>query len=173
MSSISHTRTDQFLSVIRKSASPNERGFALEELLCDLFKKIPGLSITKRNEDKKFEDRDIEIIFWNEQKSDGFYFLPNIIPIGAHRWLEKIEKEHIKWFLRRLKERGLSFGILIATNGLAEDEEERSLLRQQISLALNDERQILILKGKDFEKISSAEQLVTLVKEKLCELAVA
>ncbi|MCH7954638.1 MAG: hypothetical protein IIC40_02745 [Candidatus Marinimicrobia bacterium] len=56
---------------------------------------------------------------------------------------------------------------------MAEDEEERSLLRQQISLALNDERQILILKGKDFEKISSAEQLVTLVKEKLCELAVA
>ncbi|MCH8306482.1 MAG: hypothetical protein IIB94_15330, partial [Candidatus Marinimicrobia bacterium] len=43
---------------------------------------------------------------------------------------------------------------------------------QQISSALNDERQIVILRGKDLEKISSTEQLVTLVKEKLCELAV-
>lgn len=144
----------------------------MEELLCNLFKKIPGLSITKRNEDRKFEGRDIEIIFWNEQKLDGFYFLPNIIPIGAHRSLEKLEREHIRWFINRLKERGLSFGVLIAMNGLAEDEEERSFVRQQISSALSDERQIVILGGKDFEKINSAEQLVTLVKEKLCELAV-
>lgn len=172
MSTISHTRILQFLSVIRKSSSPDERGLALEELLCSLFKKIPGLSITKRNEDRKFEDRDIEIVFWNEQKSDGFYFLPNIIPFGAHRSLEKLEGEHIKWFINRLKERGLSFGVLIAMKGLVEDEEERSLVRQQISSALNDERQIVILRGKDFEKIESTEQLVTLVKEKLCELAV-
>ena len=92
MSNISHTRILQFLSVIRKGNSPDERGFALEELLCNLFKKIPGLSVTMRNEDRKFEDRDIEIIFWNEQKSDGLYFLPNIIPIGAHRWLESWRK---------------------------------------------------------------------------------
>ena len=144
----------------------------MEELLCSLFKKIPGLSITKRNEDRKFEGKDIEIVFWNEQKSDGFYFLPNIIPFGAHRSLEKLEREHIKWFINRLKERGLSFGVLIAMNGLVEDEEEQSLVRQQISSALNDERQIVILRGKDFEKIESTEQLVTLVKEKLCELAV-
>ena len=144
----------------------------LEELLCNLFKKIPGLSITMRNEDRKFDGKDIDIIVWNEQKSDGFYFLPNILSIGAHRWLEKIEREHISWFINRLKERGLSFGILIAMNGLVEDEEERSLVRQQISSALSDERQIVILRGKDFEKINSTEQLVTLVKEKLCELAV-
>lgn len=125
-----------------------------------------------KNEDQNFAERDIEIIFWNEQKSDGFYFLPNIIPIGAHRWLEKLESEHISWFMNRLKERGLSFGVLIAMNGLAEDDEEQSSVRQQISSALNDERQIVILKGKDFEKINSTEQLVTLVKEKLCELAV-
>lgn len=172
MATISKTRILQFLNVIRKSVSSDEQGFALEELLCSLFKRVPGLSITRRNEDRKFKDKDIEIIFWNEQKSDGFYFLPNIIPISAHRWLEKMEREHITWFLNRLKERGLSFGILIATNGLAEEDEEQLLLREQISFALNDERQILILRGKDFEKLNSTEQLVTLVKEKLCELAV-
>ena len=47
------------------------------------------------------------------------------------------------------------------------------MVRQQISSALDDERQIVILRGKDFEKINSTEELVTLVKEKLCELAVA
>ena len=172
MPKISHTRILQFLSVIRKGRTPNDQAFALEELLCNLFEKIPGLSITKRNEDRKFDGKDIDIIVWNDQKSAGFYFLPNILSIGAHRWLEKIEKEHVSWFINRLKERGLSFGILVAMNGLAEDEEERSLVRQQISSALNDERQIVILGGKDFEKINSTEQIVTLVKEKLCELAV-
>ena len=172
MPTISNSRIIQFLSVIRKSSSQNEQGFALEELLCNLFKKIPGLSITKRNEDRKFDGNDIDIIIWNAQRSDGFYFLPNILSIAAYRWLEKIEKEHISWFINRLKERGLSFGILVAMNGLVEDEEERTLVRQQISSALNDERQIVILRGKDFKKINSTEQLVTLVKEKLCELAV-
>ena len=172
MPAIPNTRILQFLSVISKSSSPNEQGFALEELLCNLFKKIPGLSITKRNEDRKFDGKDIDIIIWNDQKSDGFYFLPNILSISARRWLEKIGREHISWFISRLKERGLSFGILVAMNGLVEDEEERSLVRQQISSALNDERQIVILKGLDFEKINSTEQIVTLVKEKLCELAV-
>jgi len=114
----------------------------------------------------------LKLYFGMSKKSDGFYFLPNIIPFGALRLLEKLEREHIKWFINRLKERGLSFGVLIAMNGLAEDEEERSLVRQQISSALNDERQIVILRGEDFEKIESTEQLVTLVKEKLCELAV-
>ena len=172
MPTISHTRILQFISVIQKSRSRNEQGFALEELLCSLFKKIPGLSITKRNEERKFDGKDIDIIIWNDQKSDGFYFLPNILSIGAHRWLEQIDSEHINWFINRLIKRGLSFGILVAMNGLVEDDGERALVRQQISSALNDERQIVILRGKDLEKISSTEQLVTLVKEKLCELAV-
>ena len=172
MKGYSHTHILQFLSVIKKSASPNKQGFALEELICRLFKRIPGVSITKRNEDKRFEGKDIDIIFWNEQQAEGFYFLPNIIPVGAHRWLEHVGSEQINWFMNRLTERGLSFGILIAMNGLVEDDQERALLRQQISSALNNEREIVILQGKDLEKVTTINKFVTLFKEKLCELAV-
>jgi len=114
----------------------------------------------------------VDIVCWNNQHPNGLYFLPSIISVGAIEWLEPVSGEHIKWFMNKLKEKGLSFGVLLAVNNLIDEQEARAEVRDIISSAFSDERQIVILRGKDLEKVSDSSQLVTLFKEKLCELAV-
>ena len=146
---------------------------ALENLMTSLLGKIPGITVTKRSEDKKFQNDVVDIVCWNNRQKNGLYFLPNILTIGAFHWLEPVGSAQIKSLLNRIKMRGLSFGVLVAINGLTEEQAERDVARDTILSALSDERQIVILQGSDFEKLSSSNQLVRLFKEKLCELAVA
>ena len=146
---------------------------ALENLMTSLLGKIPGITVTKRSEDKKFQNDVVDIVCWNNRQKNGLYFLPNILTIGAFHWLEPVGSAQIKSLLNRIKMRGLSFGVLVAINGLTEEQAERDVARDTILSALSDERQIVILQGSDFEKLHSSNQLVRLFKEKLCELAVA
>ena len=173
MTQLSQTRVHQYLAVIGKSTSQQEQGVALEKLMTGLLGKIPGITVTKRSEDKEFQNDVMDIVCWNNRQKDGLYFLPNILTIGAFHWLEPVGSAQIKSMLNRIKMRGLSFGVLIAINGLTEEQTARDEARDMILSALSDERQIVILQGSDFEKLSSSNQLVRLFKEKLCELAVA
>ena len=173
MTQVSQVKVQQYLSVIGKSESKQEQGVALEKLMISLLGKIPGITVTKRSEKKKFQDDEVDIVCWNDRHKNGLYFLPNILTIGAFHWLEPVSSAQIKSLLNIIKKRGLSFGVLVAINGLTEDQEERAGARDLILSALSDERQIVILRGSDFEKLRSSNQLVRLFKEKLCELAVA
>ncbi len=173
MTQLSQSRIQQYLAVIGKSSSQQEQGAALEKLMTGLLRKIPGITITKSSEDKNIENDVVDIVCWNNRQRDGLYFLPNILTIGAFHWLEPVGSAQIKLLLNRIKKRGLSFGVLVAINGLTEQQEEREGARDMILSALSDERQIVILQGSDFEKLHSSNQLVRLFKEKLCELAVA
>jgi len=172
MTKISQTKIVQILSIIRKSESIEEQRYALKELMTNILEKIPGVSVTERNGSKKSNGNEIKIVCWNEQHPDGLYFFPSILAIGAINWLDPVGSDHIKWFVGNLKKMGLSSGILIAVNKLTEDDVVRSETRDLISLALSDEREVVILDGSDLEKLTSSEQLVSLIKEKLCELAV-
>ncbi|MCH7886716.1 MAG: restriction endonuclease [Candidatus Marinimicrobia bacterium] len=173
MTQVSQVKVQQYLSVIGKSESKQEQGVALEKLMISLLRKIPGITVTKRSEKNKFQDDEVDIVCWNDRHKNGLYFLPNILTIGAFHWLEPVSSTQIKSLLNIIKKRGLSFGVLVAINGLTEEQEERAGARDLILSALSDERQIVILRGSDFEKLSSSNQLVRLFKEKLCELAVA
>ncbi len=173
MIQLSQSRVQQYLTLIGKSPSQQEQGAALENLMISLLGKIPGITVTKRSKDKKFQNEVVDIVCWNNRQKDGLYFLPNILTIGAFHWLEPVGSAQIKSLLNRIKMRGLSFGVLVAINGLTEAQAERDDARDMILSALSDERQIVILQGSDFEKLHSSSQLVRLFKEKLCELAVA
>ena len=173
MTKISQFKINQILSLIRKSESIEEQQYAMRWLMTNVLEKIPGLSVTEKNGEKNSKENEIKILCWNEQQPDGLYFFPSILAIGAINWLDPVASNHIKWFVGNMKKMGLSCGILFAVGKLTEDEVERSDTRDLISLALGDEREIIILDGSDLEKLTSSEQLVALIKEKLCELAVA
>lgn len=173
MAKISQPKINQILSLIRKSESIEEQQYAMKWLMTNVLEKIPGLSVTENNDSNKSKANEIKIVCWNEQLADGLYFFPSILVVGSINWLDPVSSNHIKWFVGNMKKMGLSCGILFAVGKLTEDEAERSDTRDLISLALGDEREVVILDGSDLEKITSSEQLVALIKEKLCELAVA
>ena len=173
MTNISQSKISQILSLIRKSESIEEQQYAMKWLMTNVLEKIPGLSVTEKNGTKESKENEIKIVCWNEQRPDGLYFFPSILAVGAINWLDPVGSNHIKWFVGNMKKMGLSCGILFAVGKLTEDDVERSDSRDLISLALGDEREVIILDGSDLEKLTSSERLVALIKEKLCELAVA
>ena len=173
MAKISQLKISQILSLIRKSESIEEQQYAMKWLMTNVLEKIPGLSISEKNGSKESKENEIKIVCWNEQNPDGLYFFPSILAVGAIKWLDPVGSNHIKWFVSNMKKMGLSCGILFAVGKLTEDDVERSDTRDLISLALGDEREVIIIDGSDLEKLSSSERLVALIKEKLCELAVA
>jgi len=173
MTNISQSKINQTLGLIRKSESIEEQRYAMKLLMTNVLEKIPGVSITEGIGSNNSNENEIKIVCWNEQHIDGLYFFPSILAVGAINWLDPVGSDHIKWFVGNMKKMGLSCGILFDVDNLTEDEIEREDTRKLISLALSDEREVVILHGSDLEKLTSSKQLVSLIKEKLCELAVA
>jgi hypothetical protein len=78
----------------------------------------------------------------------------------------------MSWFDTELRNRGLSFGILIAINGITGDPAALTAAYSTIARALAEQRQILIFNGAELSALRTTEELVHAIKEKLCDLAV-
>lgn len=53
-----------------------EAGRVLEDLVCYLFKTVPGITVSKRNELNEFHSEEIDVAFWeypNRSRSVLFY----------------------------------------------------------------------------------------------------
>lgn len=78
MARISQTRIRQFLHRSDNAQTTTERGRALEDLICYLFEKLPGIALTARDVLNTFDTEEIDVAFWNDRHPRGLYFLPDI-----------------------------------------------------------------------------------------------
>ena len=76
------------------------------------------------------------------------------------------------WFDRKLRSRGLDFGILVALSGITGDANDRTSAHQIIAQSLSEYRRIVVLTASDLSSLANTGVLVDLIKVKLCELAV-
>jgi hypothetical protein len=90
------------------------KGKALEDLTCYLFEKVPGVRIARRNVKNAFETEEIDVAIWNEQHPRGLINFNAIILIECKNWSKAVESSEVSWFLTKLENRGLDFGVLIA-----------------------------------------------------------
>ncbi|OFZ61347.1 MAG: hypothetical protein A3D92_11525 [Bacteroidetes bacterium RIFCSPHIGHO2_02_FULL_44_7] len=173
MAKVSCQRILHFLNLCENAQTTTERGRALEELICYVFPKIPGISIKRRNKLNVFKTEEIDVAFWNDKVPRGLSFLPNIILVECKNWLKPVSSMEVNWFDTKLKNRGLTFGILIAANGITGSPHEQTSAHNIIANALREQRQIVVLTRQEIEIITDTVQIIELFKEKLCELAVA
>ena len=155
-----------------KAKTTHDKGKALEDLICYLFEQVPGISTGTRNKLNTFKSEEIDIAFWNRLDADGFYFLPNIILVECKNWSKAVGSEEVNWFDSKLKRRGQSFGILVATNGIR-DAQKIEAAHEIIRVVLSEGRQIVVITRDEIENFKNTEQLVKLLQEKLCELVVS
>ena len=175
MPKIERLRVKEWLSIGTRTEikSTTEQGKALEDLICYIFGQVPGISVTRRNRKNVFETEEIDIAFWNERNSsDGFPFLPNIILVECKNWSAPVGSEQVSWFDTKLRNRGQTFGVLIAANGITGEPNSVTASHYIIASALREQRQMIVLTGTELLTLSSTHQIVHLVKEKLCDLAV-
>jgi hypothetical protein len=153
-------------------ATTAEQGRALEDLVCDLFNLVPGVEITHRNPLNAFHTEEIDVAIWNEQHADGFFFLPYVVLIECKNWTAAVSSIEIAWFHTKLRNRGLSHGILIAANGITGDAEAVTSANFEVATALAEHRFLIVLTLDEIAKLSDIAGLIRLVKVRLCDLAV-
>lgn len=172
MAAISQITVQTHFHVGANGSTTAERGRALEDLICYVFTQVPGISVTKRNEMNVFETEEIDVALWNDAPADGLFFLPNIILVECKNWSRSVGSAEVNWFDTKLRNRGLGFGILIATNGITGSANDLTAAHSIVGAALREGRRLVVIRGQDLLQLADSVELVRLVKEKLCDLAV-
>ena len=173
MAPYSRKRVSEFFQKSNEASTMLEKGQALENLICYVFQKVPGVIVTRRNEMNAFGTEEIDVAFWNEKHPGGFYFLPHIIIAECKNWSKPVGSQEVGYFNQRLQNRGLDYGILIAANGITGSGPELKRAHYEITMALSRGLHIIILTIEEIQALSTTRDLVRLLKEKLCELAVS
>lgn len=148
------------------------RGKALEDMICDLFGLVPGVSITHRNVMNPFNTEEIDVALWNEQDAAGLHFLPNVILIESKNWSNPVSSIEVNWFDTKLRNRGLDFGILISPHGITGDADDLTAAHNIVATALKERRKLIVLTTGEILTLPDTDTLIHLIKTKLVDLAV-
>lgn len=169
---IDQNTVNEFVQLGQNGNSTNVRGKALEDLVCYIFGLVPGIAITHRNEMNVFNTEEIDVALWNEIDHAGFYFPPNIILVECKNWSSPVSSVEVNWFDTKLRNRGLDFGILIATNGITGNQDELTAAHLIIANALKERRRLIVVRTDELAALADTDALAALVKRKFCDLAV-
>ncbi|KAA5601791.1 restriction endonuclease [Blastochloris sulfoviridis] len=168
MPAIDQARVDAFIDTGLNAATTAEQGRALEDLICYVFGLVPGIAITHRNAMNAFDTEEIDVALFNED----ILSLPNIILVEAKNWSNRVGSAEVAWFLTKLQNRGLDFGILVTTRGITGDATEQSRAHAQVAAALIQKRRLIVITTDELRGLADSDGLVKLIKTKLCDLAV-
>lgn len=172
MPAFSTGKTSRLLRLARTGLTTPQKGRSLEDLVCYLFGKVPGISITHRDQLNTFQSEEIDVALWNDRLTGAFDYLPNIILVEAKNWSNPVGSAEVSWFDQKLRNRGLDFGLFVALNGITGDAEDRTSAHQIIAGSLREQRRIVVATETDITALRHTDDLITCVKIKLCELAV-
>lgn len=172
MAQFSHSHIKALLDQGLNASTTTEQGRALEELVCYLFGKVPGIGIYRRNVLNAFGTEEIDIAFWNDKSRKGLYFLPNILLVECKNWSVPVGSQQVGYFSQELQNRGRDHGILVAANGITGSPQQLTQAHSLLAASLSRGLHILILTGAELGALYKTEELVGLLKGKLCELAV-
>jgi hypothetical protein len=78
----------------------------------------------------------------------------------------------VNWFDTKLRNRGLDFGVLVATNGITGNGNDLTAAHHIVATALKERRRLVVICGDELTALADSSDLVKLIKEKLCDLAV-
>ena len=173
MARISRRKVREILAESDAATTKADKGKLLEDLTAYVFEKVPGISVTARNEKNTYETEEIDVAFWNEQHANGFKALNALILVECKNWTSPVGSMEVNWFLTKIRNRSLDFGILIAANGITGNAEDRRQAHDVVSKALADGVRMILLTRAEIEELTESAELVTLVKRKLCELVVS
>jgi hypothetical protein len=90
-------------------------------------------------------------------------FFPFVSGVGS---------EEVNWFDAKLRSRGLTFGILVTTLGITGQAADLTAAHAIVAAALREGRRLVVLTTDELLATASTEDLVRLIKRKLCDLAV-
>lgn len=161
------------LARIDAALDANNKGRALEDFICYLFPFVPGVEIAERNALNAFHTEEVDVALWNARNPRGLYFLPNLLLVECKNWSHACGSQEVSYFVNRLRQRGCDHGILFAANGITGAAEDLTRAHFEIATALAAGIRVLVLTPADIGNLTNSDELVTLLKRKLCQLVVS
>lgn len=149
-----------------------EKGKIFEDLACYLFETVPGITVVMRNTLNIYDTEEIDVSLWNERENDGFNFLNNVILVECKNWSKAVGSIDVNWFATKVEDRGLDFGILLAANGITGDEGDLNRAKSIVSNYLKKHIRVIVIDKSEILNLNSTEDLIRLIKEKICILVV-
>ena len=159
MARYSRNKMDEFLNRSNEANSNFEKGRALEDFICYVFEKVPGITVSKRNQMNTSSTEEIDIAFWNEKGQRGFNFLPYIILVECKNWSNHVGTSEVSYFINKVQNRGLTFGILIAANGITGSSADISRAHYEISIALSRGINIIVVELEEIMEFITTANL--------------
>jgi hypothetical protein len=155
---------------VRAAARADERGRALEDLVCLVFSSIPGILPPVRNIVDFADGGEIDIFFANKGVDTGLWFLPISLLAECKNWREAVGAEELRIFVDRLRERACRAGILIAAHGITGDNGSLDGARRHIARALEQDIHVLVLTLDEIEQLDNRAETVRLLLDKWIRL---
>jgi hypothetical protein len=173
MPDYSRAKIRQFLDEADQAATSAAKGKWFEELVCYVFGEIPGLGNLQRNRKNAFDSEEIDVAFWNDQHEDGLRSFDEVLLIECKNGSKPIGSIEVNWFLTKIENRGLNFGILVAALGITGDAESGKEAHDLVSKALAKKIRLIVITRAEIDALASTAELVVLIQEKVCQLVVS
>ena len=173
MARIAQQRVVAFFARADRARTTKGKGDALEDLICYVFEKVPGIAIATRNKLSVTRSEEIDVAFWNDQlRPLGLWFLPHVLLVECKNWTSAVGSSEVNHFRTVLRDHACSEGILVAANGVSGDAQSLSAAHRALADALKDGQKIILITRDDLEQLKDSRDLVELVKKKICEITV-
>jgi hypothetical protein len=171
MAKYSLEHIQRLLTEADAAATADEKGDKLEELVCYLFGVIPGVEFIAKNILDGNRAHELDVVFWNDQRISELHFLDAIIITECKHTQHPVGSIDVGWFVRKLQDRGAACGILISLNGITGERDGVSNAHSEVlSAMIRDRIKILVITREDILNLSTTEQLVSLLREKILGL---
>ena len=125
----------------------------------------------KRKKKNVAQTEEIDIAFFIED-GGALRFASWMLLVECKNWSNPVGSEAVSWFDTKLRHRGVEFGILVAVNGITGDSDSITAAHSIVSQALGEKRRLVVITLAELLTLSHSDELVKLIKTKLCELVV-
>lgn len=150
--------------------STKAKGDALEDLIEYVFGKVPGLLLPTRNSRDPGGVAEIDVAFWNDGHEDGLRQFDRLIAIECKNWDAPVGYAEIILFKEKLRARGQTFGVMVAVSGVTGNSADQTAAYRALYEAQASGLTIIVLTRDDIDALTSAGDLVRLIKEKFLRL---
>ena len=162
----------KMLDESQSSSSTHDKGKIFEDLTCYLFEMIPGVIIAKRNTMNQYNTEEVDVSIWNDKYNEGLPFINNIFLVECKNWSSSVGSVDVNWFATKVEDRGLDFGVLLATNGITKESNEIKRAQSILSGYLRKHIRIIVIEKEEILSLQNTEDMVRMIKDKICELVV-
>ena len=171
MARYSAAKIQEVLQASDNAATADEKGDKLEQLIRYVFDKVPGVTFYQKNILDQNRAHELDLAFWNLQNQSAICFLDPVIIVECKNTGKPLGGNGVGWFVRKLQDRGITYGILVSLSGITGQADERSNAHSEVLSALTrDGIKILLIDRQELLSLNDTEDLVELLKTKILRL---